>query len=68
MLGHGDALLLYPDGIVEARGRDLVFGVDRRLGSATTTLLNQGDIAGEVCSAARSGEDDDRAAIAVRRL
>jgi hypothetical protein len=67
-LGHGDTLLLYTDGIVEARGRDLVDGVDRMLGIATTTLLSQGDVAREVCSAARSGEDDDRAALAVRRL
>lgn len=67
-LESGDALLLYSDGIVEARGHDLTDGIDRMLGVAAMTMLGEGDVAREVCESARSGEDDDRAALAVRRL
>ena len=67
-LDRGDALLLYSDGIIEARGRDLTDGIDRMLGVAAASVLRDGDIAHDVCDSARSGEDDDRAALAVRRL
>ncbi len=33
-LDHGDALLLYTDGLVESSGRDLSVGIDRLLGEA----------------------------------
>ena len=67
-LDRGDALLFYSDGVVESRGRDLVDGIDRMLGVASVSVLGQGDVACDVCESARSGEDDDRAALAVRRL
>ncbi len=67
-LERGDALLFYSDGVIESRGRDLVDGIDRMLGVASVSVLGQGDVAREVCQSARSGEDDDRAALAVRRL
>jgi len=67
-LDRGDALLFYSDGVIESRGRDLVDGIDRMLGVAAASVLGEGDVAREVCESARSGEDDDRAALAVRRL
>ena len=67
-LDRGDALLFYSDGIIESRGRDLVDGIDRMLGVAAMSVLGEGDVAQDVCESARSGEDDDRAALAVRRL
>ncbi len=67
-LDRGDALLFYSDGVIESRGRDLVDGIDRMLGVAAVSVLGEGDVARDVCESARSGEDDDRAALAVRRL
>ena len=67
-LDSGDALLFYSDGVIESRGRDLVDGIDRMLGVAAMSVLGEGDVARDVCESARSGEDDDRAALAVRRL
>ncbi|MBM6399074.1 PP2C family protein-serine/threonine phosphatase [Phycicoccus sonneratiae] len=66
-LERGDALLVYSDGVVEARDRDLTDGIDRMLGVAAMSVLRDGDVARDVCQSARSGEDDDRAALAVRR-
>ena len=67
-LDRGDALLFYSDGVIESRGRDLTDGIDRMLGVAAMSVLGEGDVARDVCESARSGEDDDRAALAVRRL
>ncbi|MGL5867332.1 MAG: PP2C family protein-serine/threonine phosphatase [Dermatophilaceae bacterium] len=67
-LNWGDVLLLYSDGVVELRGRDLHDGVDRMLGVAERAVVGSLDIAREVCEQARSGDEDDRAAVAIRRL
>jgi len=67
-LGAYDALLLYTDGLIEARGRDLAVGIDRLLGGAET-LVPRGFAGGaevivdEVAPAA----SDDRAVVLMWR-
>ncbi|HYN28530.1 MAG TPA: hypothetical protein VES95_01470 [Dermatophilaceae bacterium] len=61
-------MLLYSDGIIESRGRDLDEGVDRMLGAATEAMIRGGPgLAEAVSHVARSGAGDDRAAVAVLR-
>jgi len=67
-LGRRDALVLYTDGVVESRARDLTVGVDRMLGAAER--LVSGGFAGgakRLCESARAGETDDRAVVMVWR-
>lgn len=65
-LAHGDALLLYSDGVIESRDYDLSDGVDRMLGVATRVMVDGGhDLADHVCRVARAGAEDDRAAVAI---
>jgi hypothetical protein len=66
-LESGDSLLLYSDGVVEVPGTDLADGFDRMLGIAARSVLDDGDIAHDVCVEARSGPADDRAAFVIRR-
>ena len=66
-LGHGDAVLLYTDGMVEEPQRDIDLGIDRMLGEAESAL--RGSFVG---SAARLADalgstDDDRAILVVHR-
>jgi hypothetical protein len=67
-LGRGDALLLYTDGVIEVRNRDLRDGIDRMLGTAEQ-MIGKGfqGMADKMCAAARAGETDDRAAVLVWR-
>lgn len=67
-LGRGDALLLYTDGVIETRNRDLVDGIDRMLGTAEG-MISRGfeGMAEKMCAAARAGETDDRATVLVWR-
>jgi hypothetical protein len=67
-LARGDALVLYTDGVVESRARDLDVGVDRMLGAAER--LVRGGFAGgakRLCASARAGETDDRAVVMIWR-
>jgi Stage II sporulation protein E (SpoIIE) len=65
---RGDALLLYTDGVIETRTRDLTVGIDRMLGAAER-LVPQGFTGGasRICAAALAGETDDRAVVLVWR-
>jgi len=64
----GDALLLYTDGVIETRTRDLTVGTDRMLGAAER-LVPQGFTGGAVriCAAALAGQTDDRAVVLIWR-
>jgi Stage II sporulation protein E (SpoIIE) len=68
VLSRGDALLLYTDGVIETRNRDLRDGIDRMLGTAEG-MISRGfeGMAQKMCIAARAGETDDRAAVLVWR-
>ncbi len=67
-LGRGDALLLYTDGVIEVRNRDLRDGIDRMLGTAEREITRGFvGMAAKMCAAARAGETDDRAAVLVWR-
>lgn len=67
-LDRGDALLLYTDGVIETRTRDLTVGIDRMLGAAER-LVPQGFTGGaaRICAAALAGETDDRAVVLIWR-
>ncbi len=68
VLGRGDALVLYTDGVIETRDRDLSAGVDRMLGTAER-LVTKGFVGGaaRLCAAAGAGESDDRAVVMIWR-
>jgi len=65
-LRRGDALLLYTDGVIETRTRDLTVGIDRMLGAAQR-MVSRGFTGGasRICAAALAGETDDRAVVLI---
>jgi Stage II sporulation protein E (SpoIIE) len=68
-LRPGDALLLYTDGVVEDRGRDVELGLDRLLGAAES-LIPRGDFtggAGYLVEQVPARNDDDRAVVLLWR-
>jgi hypothetical protein len=69
VLRPGDAVLLYSDGVVEDRRRDLEYGVDRLLGAAER-LVPRGDYRGGAASLVTTvptRADDDRAVVLLWR-
>ena len=67
-LAAGDALVLYTDGVIEARSSDLSMGIDRMLGQADL-LVTRGFRGGaqRIVDLARAGESDDRACVLLWR-
>ncbi|WP_166140227.1 PP2C family protein-serine/threonine phosphatase [Nocardioides ochotonae] len=68
VLDHGDAVLLYTDGMVEEPRRDIELGIDRLLGQAEGLL--RGDFAGaaDLLVDALGSRADDRAVLVLNRL
>lgn len=67
-LQRGDALLLYTDGVVETRTRDLKAGIDRMLGAAESVVPQSfTGGASRICAAPLAGDTDDRAVILIWR-
>ncbi len=67
-MGRGDVLLLFTDGMVETRERDIELGIDRLVGAAET-LLRGGlqDAARRIVQLAGQPDDDDRAVVVLHR-
>lgn len=69
LLGPGDALLIYTDGLVEVPGRDIDVGLDRLLGAAER-LMTRGGFSGgaeRLVDEVAAGALDDRALLLVWR-
>jgi hypothetical protein len=65
---HGDAVLLYTDGMVEEPRRDIELGIDRLAGEAESLLRGDFVNAAQRLVDALGSRNDDRATIVVHRL
>ena len=63
----GDALLLYTDGMVETRNRDIALGIDRMLGQAERLLRGRFEGGAERLIDSLGSRSDDRALLLVHR-
>lgn len=66
-LCRGDALLLFTDGVIETRTRDLKVGIDRMLGAAQRQVSRGFSGGASRICAAPLGETDDRAVVLIWR-
>lgn len=66
-LRAGDALILYTDGLVETRGRDIAMGIDRMLGQADRVLRGDFENGAERLVDTVGDPDDDRGLLLVHR-
>lgn len=64
---RGDALLLYTDGMVETRSRDISLGIDRMLGQAERLLRGEFEGGATRLVEALGSRNDDRALLLVHR-
>jgi len=65
-LRRGDALVLYSDGVIEARDKALVDGIDRMLGRAESFIRTGFEgLAQRLCDHAAAGLGDDRAVVVI---
>ena len=64
---HGDALLLYTDGMVETRTRDIGSGIDKMLGQAERLLRGRFEGGAERLIESLGSRSDDRALLLVHR-
>lgn len=67
VMRHGDALLLYTDGMVETRTRDISLGIDRMLGQAEHLLRGRFEGGATRLVEALGSRNDDRALLLVHR-
>lgn len=63
----GDAMLLYTDGMVETRNRDIGLGIDRMLGQAERLLRGEFEDGARRLVEALGSRNDDRALLLVHR-
>lgn len=66
-LEHGDALLLYTDGMVEEPRRDIELGIDGMLGAAESLIRRSFEGLAQRLAASVGSSDDDRALLLVHR-
>jgi len=64
---HGDALLLYTDGMVETRTRDISLGIDKMLGQAERLLRGEFEGGATRLIESLGSRNDDRALLLVHR-
>jgi hypothetical protein len=67
VLRPGDAILLYTDGLVETRRRDIELGIDRMLGQADRLLRGEFEGGADRLVDALGSQNDDRALVLVHR-